>query len=155
MATEIERKFLLCSDAWRDQVSRSTEIRQGYLCEPKTASVRVRLSGEKANLNIKSTTLGISRLEYEYPIPLDEAREMLDKLCGGKTVDKTRYEVKIGNHVWEIDEFVGRNAGLIVAEVELSAEDEAFEKPDWAGEEVSDDVRYYNVNLLENPYCDW
>lgn len=155
MPVEIERKFLLASDAWREQVESSSRIRQGYLGKIDKASVRIRIQGNKANINIKSATLDIRRMEYEYTIPLDEAEEMLDQLCAQPQVDKTRYLVKQGKHVWEIDEFYGDNEGLLVAEIELSSESEAFEKPGWIGEEVSEDARYYNVNLIKYPFKCW
>lgn len=160
MAIEIERKFLITSDAWRSEADAGARYRQGYLTRvigetDVKASVRVRTAGEKAFLNIKSAELGIRRLEYEYAIPLAEAEEMLESLCLGRLVEKTRYHVPVGRHVWEIDVFEGENAGLVVAEIELGAEDEAFEMPDWAGEEVSDDPRYYNVYLADHPYPTW
>ncbi len=155
MASEIERKFLVVSDGWRQRVERSLPMRQGYLIGAKQASVRVRISGEQAWLNIKGATLGVRRREYEYSIPLDEACEMLDHLCERPLIEKVRHEVRVGEHLWEVDEFSGDNAGLIVAEVELSREDEAFQLPDWAGEEVSHDPRYYNVSLVKHPYSAW
>jgi len=155
MPIEIERKFLLAGNGWRDEVVRSSRIRQGYLGTLDKASVRIRLQGESANINIKSATLGMRRMEYEYPIPLAEAEEMLDQLCQQPQVDKTRYIVEHGGHIWEIDEFHGDNAGLLVAEVELDSEDEVFEKPDWLGQEVTEDPRYYNVNLIKHPFNQW
>lgn len=155
MPKEIERKFLVSSDAWRAQADAGMPFLQGYLCEPKTASVRVRIEGQTARLNIKGATLGISRTEFEYEIPLQDADEILRTLCTGPLVEKTRYHVRHGNHVWEIDVFAGDNAGLIVAEIELSREDEAFEKPEWLGSEVSHDARYYNVMLAKHPYKNW
>lgn len=155
MAQEIERKFLVLGDSWREDAGSGVYISQGYLGEAKGASVRVRVEGEQANINIKGATLGISRTEYEYPIPLDEALEMLKNLCEQPLIEKTRYEVKVGGHIWEVDLFAGDNAGLIVAEVELESEDQPFEKPAWAGDEVSDDARYYNVCLVKHPYKDW
>jgi adenylate cyclase len=155
VAAEIERKFLVKSDGWRDAVERSLPMRQGYLAGGETSSVRVRISGEQAWLNIKGATLGVRRREYEYAIPVDEAREMLDHLCEGPLIEKVRHEVRVGAHLWEVDEFQGDNAGLIVAEIELSNEDEAFETPPWAGEEVSHDPRYYNVSLVKRPYNSW
>lgn len=154
MPSEIERKFLLASEDWRHSIRRSIPIRQGYLAEGN-ASVRVRVSGDEANLNIKSMTLGVSRLEYEYSIPLDEAHEMLDRLCRRPLIEKTRHLVEFAGRTWEIDEFAGDNAGLVVAELELGSEDEAYERPDWLGDEVSDDPRYYNVRLVQHPYRDW
>ena len=155
MPIEIERKFLLKNNNWLEQVNHSTKIRQGYFAPIHKASLRVRIDGENANINIKSATLGMRRMEYEYPVPVDEAIEMLDQLCETPQIDKTRYRVKIGKHTWEVDEFYGDNAGLVVAEIELSTEDEDFEKPEWIGEEVTDDERYYNVNLVKQPYKDW
>ncbi|MCK9530679.1 MAG: CYTH domain-containing protein [Gammaproteobacteria bacterium] len=155
MATEIERKFLVISDDWRAAAEPGVHFRQGYLASTGRASVRVRLEGQEANLNIKSATLGVRRSEFEYAIPLDDANEMLDQLCTGGLVEKTRYRVPVDGHVWEVDVFEGVNAGLVVAEIELNHEDEVFERPTWAGAEVSDDPRYYNVYLAEHPYTNW
>ena len=155
MAKEIERKFLTTSDDWLHIADQGTHFRQGYLAGTKDGSVRVRIEGDKANLNIKSATLGISRLEYEYSIPMQDAREMLEQLCLKPQIEKTRYIVHYGKHEWEIDVFDGDNAGLVVAEVELSSEDEEYEIPPWAGEEVSGDTRYYNTCLATNPYKSW
>jgi len=155
MPVEIERKFLLSSDKWRDEVVRSSHIRQGYMGVIDKASVRIRIQGGRANINIKSATLEIRRMEYEYEIPLDEAVEMLDELCNQPQIDKTRYIVKRDGHVWEIDEFHGDNQGLLVAEVELEIEDEAIIKPDWLGDEVTADSRYYNVSLIKHPFKVW
>ena len=155
MGKEIERKFLVSSDAWRGQAKPGVYMSQGYMGDAKRASVRVRVEGDEANINIKSATLGISRVEYEYPIPRDEALEMLNNLCEKPLIEKTRYEVEVGEHTWEVDVFEGDNQGLIVAEVELASEDQVFEKPEWAGEEVSMDTRYYNVCLVKHPYKDW
>ena len=155
MPIEIERKFLMANDDWRQHVSASHRIRQGYMGEIDKASVRIRVQGDKANINIKSATLEMRRMEYEYAIPLDEALEMLETLCKQPQVDKTRYLVEQGKHTWEIDEFYGDNAGLIVAEIELSDEAEVFDKPAWIGEEVTQDPRYYNVNLINHPYKQW
>jgi adenylate cyclase len=155
VATEIERKFLVNCEAWRAQAAPGIRFRQGYLAGGGKASVRVRVEGETANINIKSATLGVRRQEYEYPIPLADAHTMLESLCDGRLVEKTRYCVTVGEHVWEVDVFEGENAGLVVAEIELDHEDEAFIKPDWAGEEVSRDPRYYNVYLAQHPYKEW
>jgi adenylate cyclase len=155
MPQEIERKFLVRNDAWRAAADHGTRYKQGYLCEPRFASVRVRIEGEVARLNIKSATLGISRREYEYDIPLRDAEDMLKTLCDGPVIEKTRYHVEHGDHVWEIDVFDGDNAGLVVAELELQREDEPYEPPDWLGAEVSHDKRYYNVMLARHPYKDW
>ena len=155
MALEIERKFLLLNDTWRSSVVRSLRLAQGYLDRSEHCSVRVRLEGAEARLNIKSRTLGVSRLEYEYPIPVAEAREMLSQLCGGRVIEKTRHFVPVGTHTFEIDVFEGENAGLVVAEVELDSPEECFERPAWLGVEVSHDIRYYNTSLIDLPYGRW
>lgn len=155
MATEIERKFLVTSDAWRAQAQDALRMRQGYLPGMETASVRVRVAGERAWLNIKGATLVVSRREYEYPIPLADAEEMLDALCARPLIEKTRHHVRLGPHLWEVDVFEGDNAGLVVAEVELSFPDEPFERPPWLGREVSGEARYYNVSLVRHPYRSW
>lgn len=155
MGIEIERKFLLKDDSWRQQADAGTRYRQGYLIGAKLASVRVRLEGDKAFLNIKSMTLGVTRQEYQYPLPLDDAQAMLDSLCEKPLVEKTRYKIEHAGHEWEIDVFTGENAGLVVAEVELQSEQEPLSLPSWVGVEVSADPRYYNVNLVKHPYSKW
>lgn len=155
MAREIERKFLVTGEGWREAVERRAHYRQGYLASDKFCSIRVRVSDSEAFLNIKSATLGIQRQEYEYPIPLADAQEILDGLCEGPLIEKTRHYVRHGGHLWEVDVFEGDNAGLVVAEIELEHEDEAFERPPWIGEEVSHDPRYYNVCLVRHPYKTW
>lgn len=155
MPIEIERKFLVVDDSWRDQLTRSVHLHQGYLSNNKHASVRVRIEGDQANINIKGMTIGVQRPEYEYPIPTDEAQTLLDTLCMRPTLNKTRHYVTIDQHVWEVDEFHGDNAGLVVAEIELGAVDEVFTLPAWAGKEVSDQERYYNVCLIKHPYSQW
>ncbi|MDH5693643.1 MAG: CYTH domain-containing protein, partial [Gammaproteobacteria bacterium] len=150
-----ERKFTIRDDSWRSAVKRSELYRQGYLAGNERSSIRVRLAGDKANLNIKSATLGIYRQEYEYDIPVADANKMLDELCEKPIIEKTRHFVSVGEHTWEVDEFYGENEGLIVAEIELKSESEQFELPDWADKEVSDDPRYYNVSLVKNPYRLW
>ncbi len=155
MAIEIERKFLVRDDSWRSRADRGICMRQGYLASDPASSVRVRLSGDRACLNIKSATSAIRRLEYDYEIPLAEGREILQQLCKGRCVEKTRYRVEHAGHLWEVDVFEGDNAGLVVAEIELDDEDEVFERPAWLGEEVSDDPRYYNMNLAEHPFSRW
>ncbi|RMH94551.1 CYTH domain-containing protein [Lysobacter pythonis] len=161
MGIEIERKFLTTSDAWRQAAHRVVEMAQGYLNDSESvvagrqnASVRVRLEGEDARLNIKSREMGASRQEFDYPIPVEDARALV-ALCVGGTVLKRRYFVHHAGHEWEIDEFLGDNAGLVVAEVELDAEDEAFAMPDWAGREVTHLPRYYNLNLVAHPFSKW
>lgn len=155
MPQEIERKFLVDDDGWRRQADAGTWVRQGYLVGGEACSVRVRVAGSGAWLNIKSATLGVSRREYEYAIPPAEAREMLDTLCARPLVEKVRYRVVHGDHVWEIDCFEGDNAGLVVAEVELGAPDEPFERPPWIGRDVSDRPRYYNSCLVRYPFREW
>jgi len=155
MAKEIERKFLLKSDTWCDEVDSSCRYAQGYMSSSEKVSIRIRISDEKAYLNFKSATLGISRTEYEYEVPLADADDMLANFCEGPLIEKVRYFVKRGDHTWEIDVFEGDNTGLVVAEIELQTEDESFDVPDWIGAEVSDDPRYYNVCLVTHPYCQW
>lgn len=154
MGTEIERKFLLNGDAWR-ALAKGVMYRQGYLNSAKERTVRVRTVGEKALLTIKGITVGNTRAEYEYPIPPDECNAMLDFLAEKPLIEKKRYRVSHGGLIWEIDEFFGENQGLIVAEVELAREDQRFDKPDWVGEEVSSDPRYFNANLVRHPFTQW
>jgi len=161
MAIEIERKFLLANDGWRAGVERSESMAQGYLVDAQAlraglahASVRVRVAGARAWLNIKAATLAIARAEFEYPVPLDEAKAMLATLCNG-VLEKTRHYVRIDGTLFEVDEFAGDNAGLVVAEVELPTVDAPFPRPPWLGREVSALVRYYNVNLIAHPYRQW
>ena len=155
MATEIEHKFLLANDDWRTLVTHSAVFKQGYLNSDQTSSVRVRIAGQQAWLNIKSATIGTHRQEFEYEIPVADAEDMIATLCHKPLIEKTRYFVNDGQHVWEIDVFAGENQGLIVAEIELSEIGEDFNKPSWLGEEVTHDVRYYNNNLSRHPYSTW
>lgn len=154
MATEIERKFLVKGDQWRT-LATGTIYRQGYLSSKKGCTVRVRLVGNQGYLTIKGPTKGFSRAEYEYPIPAEDAQQMVDNLCEPPLIEKTRYKIKYAGLIWEVDEFAGENQGLIVAEVELPDENYPLELPDWIGKEVSDDLRYYNVNLAQHPYSQW
>ena len=161
MAIEIERKFLVTGDASKAQAHAVVEMAQGYLNDvgavesgTQKASVRVRIEGESARLNIKSRQLGHSRQEFEYPLPVSDARQLLD-LCVGGLVHKRRHLVQVGLHLWEVDEFLGENAGLVVAEVELDHPDEPFDRPAWAGREVTDEPRYYNLALAERPWSRW
>ncbi len=153
MATEIERKFLVSGDGWKSS-SDGTRIAQGYLSIDADRTVRVRLAGNGAWLTIKGRTEGISRAEFEYPIPPGEARGLL-KLCLPSVIDKTRHRVPFGGHVWEVDVFHGDNEGLILAEVELPDESVTPELPPWVGTEVSDDPRYYNSSLSKLPFRDF
>jgi adenylate cyclase len=155
MAIEIERKFLVVGDAWRAQVSRSVPMKQGYLAADNgRSSVRVRTEAGRSRLNIKASNIGTTRAEYEYDLPLADAQEILSTLCVG-VLEKTRHYVELGGHTFEIDEFAGRNAGLIVAEIELDQADEAFDKPAWLGRELTEDRRYYNHYLALHPYGEW
>jgi len=155
MGIEIERKFLLRHAGWRADANQGTHFSQGYLSQSGPASVRVRIEGEQANINIKSAEKGMHRLEYEYQIPLQDAEELLQQLCFKPLIEKTRYHVMHQGKLWEVDVFAGNNSGLEVAEVELNSMDEQIALPDWAGEEVTDDKRYYNVSLVSHPYKDW
>lgn len=154
MGVEIERKFLLAGDAWRE-LGTPVLLRQGYLCAEPERTVRVRIEGEQGVLTIKSKSVGAARGEWEYPIPLADASELLDRLCAPPLVEKYRRRIEHAGFTWEVDEFLGANAGLVVAEIELPAEDAVFDKPDWIGREVTDDKRYYNSNLIRSPYSTW
>jgi adenylate cyclase len=154
MAVEIERKFLVTSDAWRLSVDRSEPMSQLYLASHEGSSIRVRVAGGQASLNIKGKTVGAVRLEYEYPVPMADARSMFAGLDGPR-VEKTRHYVEFGGHTWEVDEFAGPNAGLVVAEIELDSEHADFPRPAWVGREVTGDVRYYNAWLAERPWPEW
>jgi CYTH domain-containing protein len=153
MGQEIERKFLVKVDSWR--TGNGTLIRQGYLRNEINGVVRVRTKGERAYLTLKGNTTGITRLEFEYEIPLEDANQILGKLCMKPLIEKIRYEVNVGGFKWEIDQFLGENAGLVVAEVELEDENQDFPRPEWLGREVSDDFRYQNASLVKNPYSKW
>lgn len=155
MGIEIERKFLVLNDEWRRSVNQSSRMRQGYLSQSGNASVRVRSDAERGWINIKSVTLGVQRQEFEYEIPQSDAKQILETLARQPLIEKTRHFVEIGSHTWEIDEFEGQNAGLIVAEIELSEAEEHFERPAWIGAEVTRDARYYNTNLAKKPYTTW
>jgi adenylate cyclase len=154
MPREIERKFLVASDAWRVLAHRRQRMSQGYLASDERISVRVRVAGAESWLNIKSGGLVASRAEYEYPIPVVEAHELL-RLAVGPIVDKTRHFVGNGDVEWEVDEFHGANSGLVVAEIELDTEDQEFPRPSWIGIEVTHLKRYYNVCLVNHPYAAW
>ena len=161
MSIEIERKFLVASDAWRTAAHKVVPMAQGYLNDlaamdngAMRASVRVRIAGDDAFLNLKSREAGRIRQEFDYPIPVVDARALL-ALCVGGLVAKRRHYVRHGGHLWEVDEFEGDNAGLVVAEIELQAIDEVFDRPDWLGAEVTDGTRYYNLALATRPYSQW
>ena len=169
MAVEIERKFLVVGEDWREQAQRSQRLVQGYLTTPggrgrpenpqldsagAPCSVRVRIGGERAWLSIKSAIAGIERREYEYAVPLSDAERMLDEFCPAR-VEKIRHYVPCADAMFEVDEFLGDNTGLVVAELELQSQTDQFPRPSWLGLEVSDRPRYYNVNLLQHPYSSW
>jgi CYTH domain-containing protein len=154
MGMEIERKFLVKDLTWK-QAGQGTLYRQGYLCSDSQRTVRVRLAGDRAWLTIKGASEGISRSEYEYEIPCGDAIPMLDALCEKPLIEKTRYKVAMGALVWEIDEFLGENLGLIVAEIELASPEQEFERPAWLGAEVSHDRRYFNSRLVKHPFSGW
>ena len=161
MPIEIERKFLVANDAWRAAAHEVIPMAQGYLNDlvavdsgAMRASVRVRIAGEAAFLNLKSRELGRTRQEFDYPIPVADARALLS-LCVGGAIDKRRHLVRHAGHLWEVDEFLGDNAGLVVAEIELASADEAFDRPAWLGREATDATRYYNLALASRPYSQW
>ena len=161
MAIEIERKFLVTGDGWRRAAREVVPMAQGYLNDlaamdrgTMKASVRVRIAGDRAFLNLKSRELGHTRQEFEYPIPLVDARALLALSVGG-LIDKRRHYIEHEGHLWEVDEFLGDNAGLVVAEIELASADEPFAKPSWIGAEVTDSPRYYNLALATRPYSQW
>ncbi len=154
MGREIERKFLVTGDEFK-RLARGVRYRQGYLNSAKERTVRVRTIGDKGFLTIKGVTVGATRAEYEYEIPAREADEMLTNLCEKPLVEKNRYKIPAGGLTWEIDEFFGDNEGLVVAEVELASEDQTFDKPAWVGAEVTGDPRYFNSNLVKNPFKTW
>lgn len=154
MGLEIERKFLVRDEEWRS-LGQGVLLRQGYLSSAPERVVRVRVEGDSAMLTIKGKSRGATRSEWEYPIPLGDARAFLDGLCERPIIEKKRYRIPHAGMVWEVDEFFGENAGLVVAEIELESEDQAFSKPEWVGEEVTHDARYFNANLLKHPYSTW
>ena len=153
MGKEIERKFLLKNDNWRGV--EGTRYRQGYLSTEKERTVRVRIVGDQGYLTIKGASVGATRLEFEYEIPVEDVDELLNDLCAKPLIEKNRHEVEYAGSVWEIDEFFGANQGLIIAELELRTEDEQFSKPSWIGKEVTEDPRYFNSNLTTHPYTQW
>jgi adenylate cyclase len=154
MGVEIERKFLVRGDRWK-VLGQGVLLRQGYLSSSPERTVRVRIEGESAMLTIKGKSSGATRSEWEYPIPLADAQAFLDTLCERPIIEKKRYRIPFEGMVWEVDEFFGENAGLVVAEIELTAENQAFATPDWIAEEVTQDPRYFNSSLIRNPYSRW
>jgi adenylate cyclase len=152
---EIERKFRVINDSWREHVLRRTLLRQGYIANTQRASVRVRLAGASGWLSVKAMTRGLSRAEYEVEIAALEANEMLDRLCEGPLIEKWRHIVEYQGSEWEIDEFLGENAGLVIAELELDAEQAVFARPPWLGVEVTHEERYYNFRLSQKPFRHW
>jgi adenylate cyclase len=154
VGVEIERKFLLRGDAWR-QLGEPVLLRQGYLSSDPARTVRVRIESARGTITIKGKNSGATRAEWEYDIPLAEAGELLDTLCERPLIEKYRRRIAHGGHTWEVDEFLGENAGLAVAEIELRSEDETFDRPDWIGEEVTGEARYYNSSLIRTPYSLW
>ena len=153
MAIEIERKFLVINDSWKKQAN-GTLFKQAYLSSNPERTVRVRISAEKAFITIKSKSQGVSREEFEFPIPVEDAEALLT-LCETAPLEKIRHHINYGDHLWEIDEFMGSNTGLVIAEIELQNETESFEHPAWLGEEVSDDKRYFNSQLTLHPFTSW
>ena len=155
MPIEIEHKFLIKDDSWKQSIEKSIQYKQGYMISDNKRSVRIRISDQKSWLNIKSATIGTHRQEFEYEIPYNEGLEILGSLCEKPYIEKTRYIVKHQLHTWEIDVFSGDNEGLIVAEIELKTIGEAFEKPEWLGNEVTSERKYYNNSLCKEPYKNW
>lgn len=154
MSLEIERKYLVSNDGWRTPGT-GIRYRQGYLSTEPGRNVRVRVGAGRGVLTIKGLTVNLARPEYEYPIPVEDANELLDTLCLKPIIEKTRYTIEYAGLLWEVDEFEGENAGLIIAEVELTAADQRILLPDWVGKEVTDDPRYYNASLITHPFATW
>lgn len=154
MGQEIERKFLVVGDRWRAQAT-GVRYRQGFLSTEPERTVRVRVAGAVGSITIKGLSVRARRTEFEYPIPAEDAEQILNTLCMRPLIEKVRYTITVGAHAWEVDVFEAENEGLIVAEIELGAEDEDFEMPEWIGAEVTDDPRYFNSNLVAKPYRAW
>lgn len=154
MAVEIERKFLVKNEEWRNQVDESFEISQGYLNSSIDRNVRVRIKGEQAFLTIKTKTKSITRTEFEYEIPLEDGLQLID-ICEKPIIKKRRHLIIQNQHTWELDVFELENQGLLIAEIELSSEEEQFKTPSWLGKEVSDDTRYFNSALIKHPFSKW
>jgi len=154
VGVEIERKFLLSGDGWKS-LGEPVFFKQGYLSSNKERVVRVRIEGDRAVMTIKGANKGATRGEWEYEIPVADAIELLDRLCEQPLIEKFRRRIPFAGNVWEVDEFLGVNAGLVVAEIELQSEDQQFDRPDWIGAEVTDDLRYLNSNLIKQPFSTW
>ena len=154
MPKEIERKFLVKSNEFKI-LAKGVYYYQGYLSTRKNCVVRVRIAGEKAFLTIKGKNINATREEFEYEIPVSDAQFMLENLCGKPCIEKYRYTFNFNGFIWEIDDFRGENQGLVIAEIELESEEQHFEKPDWIGEEVTGNLKYYNSNLVKKPFCKW
>lgn len=154
MGIEIERKYLVAGDGWRAQASQATHFSQGYLSRDPARTVRVRMAGPRAFLTIKGATTGATRAEFEYAVPVDDARQLL-AMSDGPVVEKVRHLCVVDGMTWEVDEFLGTNAGLVLAEIELTSEDQAFTRPAWLGEDVTGDARYVNANLAVRPFTTW
>jgi len=154
MGTEIERKFLLTGDDWK-ALAKGIHYRQGYLNSQKERTVRVRIIDDKGFLTIKGISVGATRMEYEYEIPVEDANVLLDELCEKPLIEKNRSKIDFAGFIWEVDEFFGENEGLVIAEIELESEDQQFDKPSWIGDEVTGDSRYFNSNLIKHPYNSW
>ncbi len=154
MGVEIERKFLVTSDLWRD-LAPGVLYRQGYISTQPERTVRVRIVGDRAFITLKGVTEGIARSEFEYPIPVEDANQILNVLCASPLIEKYRHKINLNGLVWEVDEFLGENQGLVIAEVELENAEQAIDLPDWIGEDVSHDARYYNSNLVNHPFSRW
>jgi adenylate cyclase len=154
MPLEIERKYLVRNDSWR-MVGKGTRYRQGYLSTEPARNVRVRVGAGRGFITVKGLTVNMTRPEYEYPIPVEDANEMLDTLCLKPIIEKVRYTIEHAGLRWEVDEFEGENAGLVIAEVELAGTEQIISLPDWIGEEITDDARYYNASLVAHPFTSW
>lgn len=154
MGVEIERKFLVMQDRWRD-LAPGVLYRQGYISTQPGRTVRVRIAGDRAFITLKGATQGITRSEFEYSIPDVDANEILNTLCASPLIEKHRHKINLNGLVWEVDEFLGENQGLVIAEVEIESVDQAIELPDWIGEDISHDSRYYNSNLVNHPFSSW
>ena len=154
MGIEIERKFLVVNDDYKLN-AKSAVFYQGYLSSTKEATVRVRIGGDQGFITVKGKSKGITRAEFEYPIPVDDAKTILDTMCGKSIIHKRRYITVYDGFTWEVDEFYDANQGLVIAEIELTSEEQPFAKPHWLGKEVSNDIRYYNSNLIKHPFKEW